>query len=260
MRLYNYLVMTTRHNRFSLFLIRVIEYFTLPQFRKKEYHILHHLKITLEFLLIAMFCFMSLKTIYLDGKLSFTNLEFWKAKHQVEYLEANARQTVYQQVSDSFYKSGGYLRYQVYKETGIQIPESMSDDHVAVAVMEAKRQNVPISILLHTIKHESGFDSSALNPSSGAWGYCQTLNATFNGFYKEMNLTGGKIARNNLIVGIARLKFGYTYWKTKRANEFDRWSLAVACYAIGDSLPRAINAIPDTVKPYVNYIMNGIKL
>lgn len=253
-KFYNKVVMSTSYPVARRRIMSVVEYIILPEHRKYEYHILKNLRKSLLLFLFAAFCFMALKTIMLDNQVGIINVEWWKAKKENTFLKEKAKEAVYQQAIDSFKMSGAYLRYQVFKETGIVVPDKMSDEHVAIAVLEARKNNIPLRILFRVINHESGYDSNAINPASNAWGFMQTLPSTFNGFYKELGLTGGKTSSNNIRAGIARLKFGHDFWKKKK-DSIESWRLAIAAYAIGDSLPRALNCVPDTVKSYVDYIM-----
>ena len=47
------------------------------------------------------------------------------------------------------------------------------------------------------------------------------------------------------------------YWYKRRNDRQEAWEMALACYAMGDSIPRAIGRVPDSVKDYVNYVMKN---
>jgi soluble lytic murein transglycosylase-like protein len=123
-------------------------------------------------------------------------------------------------------------------------------------VTKAEETGVPIKIALNIIRHESNFDSNAINPSSNASGYFQCLPSTFKWLYDKLGLDGGKTAKNNIIIGLNRLKFSHDYWANKNVDSVKAWQLSVAGFAIGDSLPMATREVPDSVRTYVNYVVN----
>lgn len=237
----------------------ILTYILYPELRLKEFFIRWHIArfltvsfITLFFLLVAEILSYEIRIEKVRHKLSVS-------EEMVHLLNTNARVVVYKEVRDSFLWSGDYLRYIIFKKTGMTIPARVSDAHLAAMVAESESRGIPMKLMFRVIKHESSFDSSALNPTSGAWGYMQTVNGTFNWYYGNLGLTGGRTLANNIKVGAQRLKDGYDYWKVRKRKEEECWELALACYSVGDSLPRAIDGVPDCVKDYINYVMYSDK-
>jgi len=234
-------------------ILALANYILFPEFRKRSYG--KYFKWCMYGLLSYFILAMSVDVMYVRGELDKRNNELYAAYNKVDYLLDNAQGYVYDQVMDSFMVSEDYLRYKMYDETGIIIPERVSEQHLkAIAELSAEKK-VPLNIYLRVIYHESRFDSSAVNKSSGAFGYCQTMPVTFNHFYSAMKLEGGKTAINNLTIGAELLAKKFNYWVERGRNDTDAWEMALACYAMGDSLPRAMNAVPNSVRPYVNYVL-----
>lgn len=228
-------------------------YYLFPEFRKRNYG--KYLKWCMYGFLAYFIFAMSLDVVYVRGKLDERNIQLTAAYNKVDYLLDNAYDYVYDQVEDSFLVSEDYLRYKMYKETGIVVPERVTEDHLkAIAELSADKK-IPLNTFLRVIYHESRFDSSAVNSSSGAFGYCQTMPVTFNHFYSALKLEGGKTAINNLTIGAELLAKKFNYWSERGRDETGAWEMALACYAMGDSLPRAMNAVPNSVRPYVNYVL-----
>lgn len=251
--------MSTRYPRPRRVVLRVLSYILYPEFRSKELFIRKKLHRLLIMAFAITFLLMTIEILSFEGRIGFVRHNLRLSERRVEELTSNAKSVVYKDVMDSLLLSPNYLRYDVFRETGIMFPSKVSDRHVVAIVTEARSRSIPMKIMLRVIKHESGFDSSVVNSSSGAWGFMQTVNGTFNWYYQKMNLSGGKTTLNNIKVGASRLKDGFTYWSTRRTDENEKWELALACYAIGDSLPRALNRVPDGVKDYVNYVMYSNK-
>lgn len=234
-------------------ILALANYILFPEFRKRSYG--KYLKWCMYGLLSYFIFAMSIDVMYVRGKLDERNMELNAAYNKVDYLLDNAYGYVYNQVADSFHVSEDYLRYKMYKETGIIIPERVSEDHLKAIAKLSEDKKIPLNIFLRVIYHESRFDSSAVNKSSGAFGYCQTMPLTFNHFYSAMKLEGGKSAINNLTIGAEVLAKKFNYWTGRGRDEMGAWEMALAGYAMGDSLPRALNAVPNAVRPYVNYVL-----
>jgi soluble lytic murein transglycosylase-like protein len=137
------------------------------------------------------------------------------------------------------------------------VPENVPDNHLTAIKNNAEKMGIPLSIYVRVINHESRFDSSATNSSSGAMGYMQLMPGTFRHFYDVLSLRGGNTALNNLMCGSRLLKQNYDYWYKRKNNQEEAWQMALACYAMGDSLPRALGRVPESVKGYVNYVMQN---
>lgn len=234
-------------------IISVSHFVLYPEFRKRSYG--RYLKWSLYGLLLYFVLALALDVVYVRGKLTERNNELKTAYNKVDYLLDNAQDYVYGQVMDSFKISEDYLRFQMYKETGIVIPGKVSQQHLQAISTLAENKKVPLKIYLRVIYHESRFDSTAVNPSSGAFGYCQMMPTTFNSLYAALKLEGGKTAINNLTVGAELLARKFAYWRARKGSNREAWEMALACYAMGDSLPMQINRVPEAVRPYVNYVL-----
>jgi soluble lytic murein transglycosylase-like protein len=118
---------------------------------------------------------------------------------------------------------------------------------------------IPLSIFLKVIFFESTFDSAAVNKNSGAFGYMQLMPRTFKSIYNKLELVGGKTTVNNLICGGYLLKQNFDYWYKRNKTKKESWELALACYVMGDSLPKALGRMPRSkeVTTYVNNILKN---
>ena len=255
--LYHECVMSTRFPMQRRLVLRALTYVLYPEFRRKEFFLRRKLRRLLVMSFAITFFLMVIEIVSFEGRIGFVRHRLRGAEKRIDSLVIDAKTIVYRDVMDSLLRSADYLRYEIYKETGMIIPNKVSGPHLVSIVLESRSRSIPLKIMLRVIKRESGFDSTAVNPTSRAWGYMQTVNGTFNAFYQSMHLQGGKTTTNNIKVGAARLKYGFDYWSSRRSNENEKWELALACYAMGDSLPRALNRVPDGVKDYVNYVMYG---
>lgn len=156
---------------------------------------------------------------------------------------------------DSIINSDGYLRYEVYQKSGITVPDQVPLTHLKLIKKLSDDNKIPLSILVRIINHESRFDSSVVNQTSGALSYMQIVPVTFKHFCKVLKLDGKNTVYNNLICGTELLKQNYRFWYKKRRNRNKAWEMALACYAIGDSIPRKTGKIPESVQPYIKYVM-----
>ena len=252
--------MSRRFPLMRKFVMRILTYILHPEFRPRELFIRRQFKRMILGALVSMFLLMAIEITSFESRIGSVRHKLKLSMRTADSLRTDAKAMLYVQLMDSFLLSPEYLRYSIFKETGIQVPRRVSDEHLALLAKEVRDQKMPMKLVLRVIKHESGFDSTAVNPSSGAWGFMQTVNGTFDWYYGKMNLSGGRTTSNNIKVGVQRLKDGFDYWKGRQGRTDQQcWELSLACYAIGDSLPRAINAVPDGVKDYINYVMYSDK-
>ena len=142
-------------------------------------------------------------------------------------------------------------------ESGILVPNRVPISHLRSMIHNADSFRIPLSIYIRMIKHESEFDSCALN-ESGAFGYCQLLPSTFDKWSRKLSIIGKKINKsssNNLLLGAMILRREFNIWKKGSDNEKHTWELAVAAYEQGDLMVKDSNGVPFPAKNYVKYIM-----
>lgn len=156
---------------------------------------------------------------------------------------------------DSIINCDGYLRYEVYQKSGIAVPDQVPLTHLKLIKKLSDDNKIPLSILVRIINHESRFDSSVVNQTSGALSYMQIVPGTFKHFCKVLKLDGKNTVYNNLICGTELLKQNYRFWYKKRRNRNKAWEMALACYTIGDSLPMKTGSVPESVQSYIKYVM-----
>lgn len=237
------------------FLERALFFILFPEFRKDL-----NMKGFLSwcgFSFIAYLVFaMTVNNYVLSNDAESSEQKLKAAYKNIEFLNSNAKSFLYNEAIDSLKTSAEYLRFEIFKKTGIAVPEKVSREHLLAMSQLSRKNQIPLSIYLRLVKQESGFDSSIVNPASGAFGYMQVLPSTFKHIAGVLSLAGGHTAINNLMCGTEYLKNEYAFW-IKRKNPREAWEMSLACYTLGDSLPRVINKVPPGVLNYVNNIMKG---
>ncbi|MFT4522822.1 MAG: hypothetical protein ACI8ZN_001774 [Bacteroidia bacterium] len=86
--------------------------------------------------------------------------------------------------------------------------------------------NVPAELVREIGQNESGWRCIKSKSGGTDYGDLQVIEKTFNYWYNELNLTGGKTRRNYLIVGINYLKYQH--------NRYNSWEKARFAYARGN--------------------------
>lgn len=250
-------MLKTERTKLEKLQVRLIHYYLFPEFRTRDYG--KYLKQGFRYFatgsLIYLFSAMIVDINYLHSEIDHRDTKLDVAYNKIEFLDSEARTYVYEEVRDSFMRTQDYLRFKIYEETGMLIPGKVSEEHLQTMWDNAKDNNIPLKIYLRVIQHESNFDSTAVNSSSGAFGFMQTMPITFNHLYKALKLEGGRTAVNNLKVGAELLRKNFAYWIGKKKDSTEAWEMSLACYAMGDSLPRALNRVPGGVQDYIDYVM-----
>jgi hypothetical protein len=237
--------------------IPLLEYYLFPEFRKKTYLIKKFLRWTAIFIAVYFFGAISVNNFVLLETIEDKDSELHNSYTEISNLYHDAKSVVFDECLDSLKNSDDYIRFTIYNKSGIMVPENVPDNHLTAIKNNAEKMGIPLSIYVRVINHESRFDSSATNSSSGAMGYMQLMPGTFRHFYDVLSLRGGNTALNNLMCGSRLLKQNYDYWYKRKNNQEEAWQMALACYAMGDSLPRALGRVPESVKGYVNYVMQN---
>lgn len=172
------------------------------------------------------------------------------------YLLNDAKNVVYNDAIDSFLVSKEFLLYYLSKSGGVTIPPQVPLSHLKQIYRSAKYNNVPLGIIVRVIYQESRFVPQAVNhEGSGAAGYCQMMPGTFKAMCRKMNIKAVPTPENNIRAGSKLLKTGFDYWIRGGKDTIGAWEMSLACYAMGDSLPRIIKRVPTSVQSYVNYVM-----
>lgn len=257
-RMYSRLMMKSSRTKLEDLQVRALHYYLFPEFRTRDYgkYLRQGFRYILTGSLIYFGMAMMVDINYLHSEIDRRDSKLDIAYNKIEFLNNDARTFVYEAVKDSFMRTEDFLRYKIYEETGLIIPPKVSEEHLQTMWDNAKNNDIPLSIYLRVIQHESNFDSTAVNKTSGAFGFMQTMPTTFNHLYGALKLQGGRTAVNNLKVGAELLRKNFAYWMGKRQDSTDAWEMALACYAMGDSLPRAINRVPSGVQDYIDYVMH----
>lgn len=236
----------------------VVHYLLFPEFRKRSYR--KYLTRVVYGLLLYSALSVVVEASRISDTLDLRNKELYTAYNKIDFIMEHAFKYVYGQVQDSFLVSDAYLRYKMHKETGITVPKKVSSVHLQTIATLAEKNDLPLKIYLRVIYHESSFDSTAVNKTSGAFGYCQTMPSTFDYLYDKLNLEGGRTAINNLTIGASLLSKEYKYWRKRRNTSMAAWEMALACYAMGAKVPRELDAVPEVVRPYVDYVLHKKEL
>ncbi len=147
----------------------------------------------------------------------------------------------------------------ITRETGIRIPRQVPDYHVQLILRNSIEKGIPLPIYVRLIHLESRFDSSAVNRSSGTFGYMQLSPRTFESIATVLNLRGGRTVSNNLSVGAALLRRQFDYWTRHGVTDpLKAWEMALACYRLGDQSPRLASEVPEPARDFVDYVMSNL--
>lgn len=233
-----------------------IEYYLFPEFRKKDLHIKKILRLTAATAAVYFFMAIVVNNFVMMDTIDNKEYELKNTYSEISRLYKNAKSVVFDECMDSVKNSNSYIRFEIYKESGILVPINVPEEHLTAIKNNAVKMGIPLSIYVRVINQESKFDSSATNPS-GAKGYMQLMPGTFRHLYDVLSLKGGHTAVNNLLCGSSLLKQNYEYWYKRKNDQQEAWQMALACYAMGDSLPRALGHVPEVVQGYVNYVMKN---
>lgn len=254
-RFYEKTLMGFKGTKSDKIIISVCEYILYPEFRKKQIQFKRIFKWSAILATIYFFGAISLNNYVMSTVVDDKDKELQRSYEEISTLYGNAKGIVFDECLDSLKNSQDYIRFVIYAKSGILVPATVPDEHLLAIKHNAEKMKIPLSIYVRVIHHESRFDSSAVNKTSGAMGYMQMMPRTFNHIYEVLSLKGGNTALNNLACGSKLLKQSYDYWYKKKNDQDEAWQMALACYAMGDSLPRALGRVPSSVKDYVNYVM-----
>lgn len=253
-RQYNRILMNTGElGTFDRLLLRFLERYLYPEFG--GLWIVRWARNV--FYAVGMFFMLSvlMQMVSAREQLVDRNKELNAADYRIHMLLADAKNCVYREMMDSLKMSKEYLRYKMYEETGIMVPDKVPEKHLQTIFKNAADKKVPMKIYLRVIFFESSFDSTAVNTKTGAFNYMQMMPGTFDYLYKELKLHGGRTTVNNLIVGAELLRREHKYWSKRRADDNLAWEMALACYLMGDSLPKAMDVVPKAAREYVDNIL-----
>ncbi len=237
-------------------MIPILEYHLFPEFRKRTFPIKKIFKWSTISSVVYFIAAVIINNFVLMDSLKDKDYELKNSYSEISNLYNNAKTVVYDECMDSVKNSEDYVRFLIYSKSGIIVPKNVPATHLEAIRKNAEKTGIPLSIYVRVIYHESGFDSSATNPSSSASGYMQLTSSTFKHFYDVLSLKGGNTAINNLICGSTLLKQNHEYWYKRMNDQEKAWQMALACYAIGDSLPRILGKVPESAQNFVNYVMN----
>ena len=254
--LYGRTLMTAKGTKLDHFKIKAFEYYLYPDFRKVKIPFNKIFKWTLASSFFYLFFAVLLNNFILQNTAKNKDEELKRSYLEISKLYTDSKSIVFNECLDSMKNSKEYIRYLIYQNSGIVIPKTVPENHLVAIKKNAEKAGIPLSIYVKVIRHESRFDSSAHNPS-GAHGYMQMMPGTFKHFYEILSLKGGNTALNNLKCGSQLLKQNYDYWYKKKKDPEEAWRMALACYAMGDSLPRALGRVPAAVEGYVNHITHN---
>ena len=244
--------------RFQKIAISLISYHLFPEFRRRNYPVRKIFVWTLSVVLFSIFGISLFKNYEHAHVLHMKNNEINSLYKRVNVLEHDAKRVVYEEMHDSLLNSASYIRCKIYERSGIVVPSHMPDDHIRLFAKNSRDKKVPVVIYARIIEHESKFHPDAVNDVSGAFGYMQTMPHTFNNVCKRLNLDGRKTPENNLLVGADMLGRGFERWYKKKNDPKYAWEMTLACYAMGDSLPSQLGRVPESVRPFVNYVLKDV--
>lgn len=141
------------------------------------------------------------------------------------------------------------LREIFYRESGIRVPKTVSDEHLRTIYDESKKRNLPLKVVVRLIQKESRFDVKQKN------NYMQLIPTTYNHYSKILKLK--KNPTNNIIIGIYYFKEIYDFWDKFYKSETKTLEMSLASYKNGLTKMKRVKRIADnTTKEYVNYILN----
>ena len=149
------------------------------------------------------------------------------------------------------------MKYKVYNEAKILIPEWFPTEHLQLMIEEADRYQVPYKIVFRVAWKENKFKSKPIS-NAGAKGYMQIMPATFKIQSKKLGLRDGHTPENNIKVAIYMLHTLYEKWN-KKYSEDKAWDLALSEYNAGIvNVLEANENVPniEETKNFVNFINN----
>ncbi len=159
----------------------------------------------------------------------------------------------------SFFTTREYMKYKVYTESQILIPEYFPTEHLQLMLDEADKYQVPYRILFRVAWKENKFKNAPIS-SAGATGYMQLMPGTFSSYYKKMKLKGGHTPENNIKIGIYLLSSLHIKWSKKYKGK-KAWEMSPSEYNAG--IVHVLNAkgnIPNIkeTKDYVSFVTKGL--
>jgi len=246
---------STDESKIDRIIISVLNYYLYPEFRKFNIPFRKYFKWTGISTATYLFGAILLNNFVLMNDVKNRDAELHTSKKHISVLYKDAKSLVFDECLDSVSNTKEYIRFLIFAKSGIVVPKNVPEEHLTAIKENSEKMGIPLSIYVKVIQHESRFDSSAVNPTSGAFGYMQMMPRTFNHIYDILSLNGGRTATNNLMCGCKLLKQSHDYWYKRKNNTKQAWEMALACYAMGDSLPRAMGRVPEAVRDYVNYII-----
>ncbi len=245
-----------KKTKLSNYITKLLELYLFPEFNNGN-RIIKKTKSIIWWLCVYFFVATSVSYELLSKEFVKQSKELIRSYGEVRYLNKHAKQIVYAECVDSLKKSAEQIRLDTYFKIGIIIPEDVPGNHIVAMKQFSEERGIPFSIFMKLVQQESGFDSAAINTTSGAFGYMQMMPTTFKYYYDMMCLQGGKTPLNNMMCGAEMLKQKFNYWYKRRGNKREAWRMTLACYAMGDKVPQEIGKVPGIVDGYVNNIMRN---
>ena len=157
------------------------------------------------------------------------------------------------------FKANKYSKIQNF-DNFLKLP----DDEAFLMNDQYLKNEIPVSIYFRIPDRESAFLFIPNKDGSGALGYFQVMDATFDMYYRKLHLTGGHNHRNNIIVGSTLLKDMFNSWKERGIKtDKEAWRYTIAEYNTGlgnmtklDDNKKVIGYfVPNYTNDYVSYIM-----
>lgn len=198
--------------------------------------------------------------LYVAGFITHVNLS-----QELTWSYRSARYELYQQYQlnaelqqqlQTIINKRDYIRYRIFTESNILIPDGVPTSHLQLIMEQSKEHDIPLSILCRLIQKESRFDHSLVSPK-GAEGYMQIMPLTFTEYGKQIGITN-KSPENNIKVGCYILGNLFEYWN-KRYSSDKSWQLALASYNAGAGAVKDYNnQIPPfkETQQYVAFILS----
>ena len=153
-----------------------------------------------------------------------------------------------------------FIKYIVFRETGILIPNGFDLTHLRMMIREADNNEIPYNIMFRLVKKECQYICGLVSPK-GARGYMQVMPETRKYYRKILKLGNMPMVEENIVIGTRLLRDLYILY-SKKHNPENAWRLALAAYNSGIGNVEKYNGIPpfNETKSYVAYILSaGVK-
>ncbi len=263
-RLINRIIMKTRNpfaEKWILSpLIKVLLYFLHEDFKITRFtRLIFKNKIVI--LILVIFSCIIIGSYRAGKENSFSVIEYLSFRLRGSYDTINALNSdIYDKTNtienlNAFFSTREYMKYKVYNEARILIPDWFPTEHLKLMLSECDKYDVPYKIVFRVAWKENKFKSSPVS-SAGAKGYMQVMPGTFKSQSKKLGLDGGHTSENNIKVAVYLLHTLYDKWN-KKYSEDKAWDLALSEYNAGIvNVLEANENVPNITetKNYVKFI------